>query len=332
MKNKVKKLLMPLVASSTLITSGSTLATPPQTFSNVFTFVDSFSTPANSWAALVTEHYGSKYVFNQTNFALDGATTNDLNTELNNYKTNIKGFDSNALYMMYMGGNDLADILFAEFPDDINELTRTRGISDDDVVAGLQDGSLTSQDFPTVAEQILNGSENTGKFIKNIADNGAKYIVVLNHFNEFYRQEEALWLANNEVQFFLYGFLSNSFNQAVDGGISIFAPSANIIYADYTRLVEALITSPSSYFTANELLNTYRNRGVFDGTVHPTAAHKITAQYVLSVIESPSRIAYGREIPIAIGENVAQNIHSKSYDLTMNESEKFSGDIKMAIT
>ncbi|HJD61840.1 MAG TPA: hypothetical protein LFV90_06990 [Rickettsia endosymbiont of Columbicola hoogstraali] len=137
MKNKVKKLLMPLVASSTLITSGSTLATPPQTFSNVFTFVDSFSTPANSWAALVTEHYGSKYVVNQTNFALDGATTNDLNTELNNYKTNVKGFDSNALYMMYMGGNDLADILFAEFPDDINELTRIRGISDDDVVAGL---------------------------------------------------------------------------------------------------------------------------------------------------------------------------------------------------
>ncbi|HJD61841.1 MAG TPA: hypothetical protein LFV90_06995 [Rickettsia endosymbiont of Columbicola hoogstraali] len=136
-----------------------------------------------------------------------------------------------------------------------------------------------------------------------------------------------MWLANNEVQFFLYGFLSNSFNQAVDGGISIFAPSANIIYADYARLVEALITSPSSYFTANELLNTYRNRGVFDGTVHHTAAHKITAQYVLSIIESPSRIAYGREIPIAIGENVAQNIHSKSYDLTMNESEKFSGDI-----
>lgn len=56
MKNKVKKLLMTLVASSTLITSGSTLATPPQTFSNVFTFGDSFSTSADSWAALVTEH------------------------------------------------------------------------------------------------------------------------------------------------------------------------------------------------------------------------------------------------------------------------------------
>ncbi|WP_341788822.1 hypothetical protein [Rickettsia endosymbiont of Lasioglossum villosulum] len=52
MKNKAKKLLMTLVASSTLITSSSTLATPPQTFSNVFTFGDSFSTPANSWSAL----------------------------------------------------------------------------------------------------------------------------------------------------------------------------------------------------------------------------------------------------------------------------------------
>ncbi|ABV79606.1 Phospholipase/lecithinase/hemolysin [Rickettsia bellii OSU 85-389] len=332
MKNKVKKLLMTLVASSTLITSGSTLATPPQTFSNVFTFGDSFSTSADSWAALVTEHYGSKYVVNQTNFAIGGTTTNDLNTELNNYKTNVRGFDQNALYMMYMGGNDLADILEIEFPYEINELTRARGISDDDVVAGLQDGSLTLQDFPEVAEQILNGGENTGNFIKNIADNGAKYIVVLNHFNEFYRQEEAFWPANSEVQFFLYGFLSNSFNQAVDSGINAFAPSANIIYADYARLVKELITNPSSYFTANELSNTYRNQGILDGTIHPTAAaHKITAQYVLSVIESPSRIAYVREIPIAIGENVAQNIRSKSYDLTMNESEKFSGD-KMAIT
>lgn len=124
MKNKVKKLLMTLVASSTLITSGSTLATPPQTFSNVFTFGDSFSTSADSWAALVTEHYGSKYVVNQTNFAIGGTTTNDLNTELNNYKTNVRGFDQNALYMMYMGGNDLADILEIEFPYEINELTR----------------------------------------------------------------------------------------------------------------------------------------------------------------------------------------------------------------
>ncbi|HJD64687.1 MAG TPA: autotransporter domain-containing protein [Rickettsia endosymbiont of Diachasma alloeum] len=325
MQNKVKKLLMTLVASSTLITSSSALATPPQTFSNVFTFGDSFSTPANSWSALVTEHYGSKYVVNQTNFALDGASTNSLSPELSTYKANVKTFDPNALYMMYMGPND-ADFILIALRSDLSELLFTRGLTFDQIMSGVKDGSLTSNDFPDTTAEVVSRGNNVGEFIKNISDGGAKYIVVLNHFNESYRQ--FILGGTDEEENFAGGFLSNSFNQAIYSAINKSVPSANVIYADYARLVAELSTKPSNYFIASELVNTYKNQGVFDSTSHPTsAAHKITAQYVLSVIESPSRIAYVREIPIAIGENVAQNIRSKSYDLTMNESEKFSGDI-----
>lgn len=324
MKNKAKKLLMMLVASSTLITSGSTLATPPQTFSNVFTFSDSFSTPANSWSALVTEHYGFKYVNNQTNFSLGGASTNSLSPELSTYKANVKTFDPNALYMMYMGPNDANSLLIA-LQSDLIDLV-TRGLTFEQIMSGVEDGSLTSNDFPDTTAEVVSRGNNVGEFIKNISDGGAKYIVVLNHFNESYRQPILAGTAEEEN--FAGGFLSNSFNQAIYSAINKSAPSANVIYADYARLVKELSTEPSNYFIVSELVNTFKNQGVFDSTSHPTsAAHKITAQYILSVIESPSRIAYVREIPIAIGENVAQNIRSKSYDLTMNESEKFSGDI-----
>lgn len=227
--------------------------------------------------------------------------------------------------MMYMGPNDADSILIA-LRSDLSELLFTRGLTFEQIMSGVKDGSLTSNDFPDTTAEVVSRGNNVSEFVKNISDGGAKYIVVLNHFNESYRQ--FILGGTDEEKNFAGGFLSNSFNQAIYSAINKSAPSANVIYADYGRLVAELATNPSSFFTANELENTIEDEGVFDLTAHPTpAAHKITAQYILSVIESPSRIAYVREIPIAIGENVAQNIRSKSYDLTMNESEMFSGDI-----
>lgn len=303
MKSKISRLLATLVASSALITSSYTLAKPSQTFSNVFSFGDSFSTASGSWAALITEHYGFKSIANRTNFAVGSATTTDLNTELNNYKTNVKNFDSNALYMMYMGPSDINRI-YTEIQLDLFDL----GQPFYQVLDNLQNGSLKLQDFPNTRTitKLATIEQNAGEFIKNIADSGTKYIVVLNHFNEFYRQLDSALIGRDDAQKSLFEeFLSGLLNNAIYSGINKSAPSANVIYADYAKLVREMVNKPSDFFTANELLNTRKNQGVFDNTFHPTAAaQKITESYVLSIIESPSRIAYIREIPIAVGENV----------------------------
>lgn len=332
MKNKIVKLLTLFITNSTLMLSLNTFAERAETFSNVFTFGDSFAAADNSFAALITEHYGFKFTANQTNFAIGGATTSNLNSELASYKTNVKKFDSNALYMMYMGPSDINRI-YTEIQLDMFDFLNVNNSykSFYSIIDKLQNGSLKIQDFPKkrTVIKLATIEQNAGEFIKNIADSGAQYIVVLNHFNEFYRQSDAALIGRDDTQkSFFDDFLSSLLNNAIYNGINKFAPSANVIYVDYAKLVKEMISNPSDFFTANELLNTRKNQGVFDNTYHPTpAAQKITEAYILSVIESPSRIAYVREIPITVGENVAQNIRSKSYDLAMDDYEKFSGNI-----
>lgn len=311
MKNN--KLIMILVISTSLIISGNVFAKPAQTFSNVFTFGGSFSTPIHGWAALITQHYGYKYVNNQTNFSLNGASTVSLDPELQTYKRNVKTFDPNALYLMYMGPNDANAINVA--------------LGEDIIALGGFNALINgATDLPRVTAEVALRARNIYAFVNDITGAGARDIIILNHFNEFYRQR--IIAGDDKDEFFVGALLNKLFNQAIYSEINKFAPSANIMLMDYARLIEELSNNSSSFFTINELLNSYRDQGVFDTTSHPTeAAHSITAQYVLSAIESPSRIAYLREIPIAIGENIAQNIHSSSYDLIMDDYEKFSGDI-----
>jgi uncharacterized protein YhjY with autotransporter beta-barrel domain len=122
--------------------------------------------------------------------------------------------------------------------------------------------------------------------------------------------------------------VSGGFNSALASGIQTQAPSATVIWADSTRLVAAVsgavpgggdadkvLAEGTRYFLASELVDPGLDARTgarkylfpfFDNTQHPTvAAHKLTAQYVQSVVESPTRVAIVRETPLAMGHKVA---------------------------
>jgi outer membrane lipase/esterase len=318
MANNFKLRSVAVLLLSTIATTSVTYAKLKENFTDVISFGCSFTTPPDSFAARLTERYGYKFVQNVTSFAVGGNSTADLAAQLATYEVNAK-FDPNALYIMYMGPNDMDDMNLW-YNIDLGAL----GLSNEQIMDGITDNSLDENDFPLTAQYAEDVEQRVGDFISNIANSGANYIVVLNHFNEFYRQENTIFGADSEQRLFFGHTLSSLFNNAIYGGIEQDAPNANIIYVDYAKLVEELSTNPAQYFSEPEIVGTYKDAGVFDVTSHPTTtAHKITANYIASVVEAPSKVAYVREVPLMTGTSVLQNIRSWSYSRTSSEPNEF---------
>lgn len=296
-------------------------------FSNIYTFGDSFSYQG-TWTELLMKHYGTSYINNKNGFAFSGGQTLDLPTQLSNYTSNVSGFDSNALYLVFMGPSDSARSHtgttvpggFVGFGFEAYQYANT-GLSFDDFVMQYNKGAFNfSNLFPETYNDIQNRAKSYGNFIKQISTNGARYIVLLNQFNDGLRQNGSKW------SLFFHGIWSDEFNKAVNEQIASQAPNANIIFIDTKRLLNEVTSNPTAYFTPDQINGTQENQGFFI-SAHPTDyAHQLIQNYVASILEAPSRVALMRELPINNGLSVINTVAKLAGDSNNfnNNSKSFT--------
>lgn len=317
-KNKLRIFYISSICGLFLANSNFVLANDyKENFTNIYSFGDSFS-GEGTWTENFAKHYGISFIRNQNIFAIGNTPSSDLINQLATYSANVSGFDKNAIYYVYDGPSDMAD--HQNGPNSLRIRiflsANVLGISQFILANDLLNGS---RDINTIAPQsvadINARGVNIANFVETISSQGAGYVVVFNHFNDFYRtntisvgQDPANNFANGKLFTYLY-------NQAIYGNINSIAPKANVVYVDYDRLVEEVASHPTDYFTPGQINGTYNNNGFFDLTVHPTpTAHELTKNYVLSVLEAPSRVALVRELPIANGNLVIKETASLAND------------------
>ncbi|RYE05690.1 MAG: autotransporter domain-containing protein [Rickettsiaceae bacterium] len=295
------------------INIGVSKAQDTSIFSNLYSFGDSF-TAGNSWAGMLNQRYGFRYD-NSNSFANGGQTTQDLANQLARYGVVNNSFNSNAIYAVFMGPSDLPDSFDDYQIEIINNYNR-------EAISQLTDGTLDfNTAFPRTNIDINVRAQNMSNFIKTLADNNAKYILFLNYFDDSLRQNPlaVIGVSNQQLSFF-QNLWKNQYNKAMYVKIVEIAPNANVIYIDNDRLVTEVTTNPSSYFTQDEIDGTYNNNGYFLDA-HPTlVGHRMAAQYITSIIESPSRIASLREIAIEIGHKHSQRARDIAVNLVDNKN------------
>lgn len=349
----MKKTLKHYLAAGALLGSASLgFAKPAQEFTKVYSFGGSFTAPNDSWAAYVTQRYGftysaaplalgpGAYTADSTNFALGNRGSYELAAELANYTANVVQFNSDALYMMYVGPNDFAgsathplgygNVFQADLNNGVAALLPVGAPLDAAALANYitqyQAGGVDIDvDFALTVADIAPRGTNIGNFVRDLHQGGVQYVVVFNHLNEGYRNQPlwALFGGMNADQRRLIGGISTTFfNKAIYEGIQAQAPSANVIYIDYNRLVEEVSLDAASYFTAAEIALANATYPFFLGVPgdHPhAAAHKLTGQYVASVIESPTQVALVRELPLNVGTSVAQRTRGLASSFFLSE-------------
>ncbi|WP_341764407.1 autotransporter domain-containing protein [Candidatus Tisiphia endosymbiont of Beris chalybata] len=327
------KIFASMVLATTFLTSSSAIAAPKENFTNVISFGDSFTAPNNSWAALITERYGFKFVNGQTFFDSGNSTSVEVDRMFNQY-IQIHGgkIDPNALYLVNMGPSAEARLerrLRNAIQGKAAVLVVRHHIPVETALSQVlaqitnEDGSVNAIAFPGTADLLTRIKNTEGNFIHNISVNGANYIVVFNHVDEYYRHLYENRGLNDQQNRIFGQILSKLLNKAMMDGIAQHAPDANVIYIDYARLVEEMSNNPKAYLSDQDIAGTYRDFGVFGANYPTEAAQKITAQYVESVIESPSRVAFVRELPIAVGTNALQTMHASAHNNVLHPVEQF---------
>ncbi len=313
-----------------ILGSFSAYAKFQEEFSNVYTFGDSFSYQG-TWTELLMKRYGINYTNNKNGFAFGGGKTLDLPTQLSNYTSNVSGFDSNGLYLVFMGPSDSASSHngtnipggFIGFGFEAYQYHNT-GLSFDDFVIQYNKGAFNFSDlFPQTYNDIQNRAKAYGNFIKQISTGGARYIVLLNQFNDGLRQNQG-----NDKTWTLFwdGIWSDEFNKLVNEQIASQAPNANIIFVDTKRLLNEVTRNPTAYFTPDQINGTQENQGFFISS-HPTGdAHQLIQNYVASILEAPSRVALMRELPINNGLSVINTVAKLASDSNNfnNNSKSFT--------
>lgn len=290
-----------------------------ENFTNMYSFGDSFSYEG-TWAENFAKHYGLSFIRNQNIFGVGGTPSSDLVNQLATYRANVSGFDKNAIYYVYDGPSDMADhlngtnSLQTQIIISAHALGTTPFILANDLLNGNRDINTIA---PQSVADINARGVNIANFVETISSQGAGYVVVFNHFNEFYR---------HTIDFAIGRLATNLYNQAIYNNINNMASKANVVYVDYNRLVEEVASHPTDYFTSSQINGTYKNNGFFDLTYHPTpAAHELTKNYVLSVLEAPSRVALVRELPIANGNLVIK----ETANLANDRANFASNDVKV---
>lgn len=339
MKKSLKRCL---AAGALLGASATAFAKPAQEFSKVYSFGGSFTLPATSWASYVTQRYGDTFTVGATNFALNNASSYQLTqnaNELATYQANVGSFDADALYMVYVGPNDAAgDLLIPAGPGRTGYLDRLThdvpgGLGAIPLIPDFSYNAVALQ-FPLTAADVLPRGANVANFVNQLHQNGAKYIVVFNHFNESLRQP--LFAAFKDPREIRLGEAGATlFNGAIFNAIQTTAPDANVIYIDYKRLVSEVDADHLSYFTLADLgpanydpATPFFLNILFDINRHPhPLSHKLTGQYVASVVESPTQVALVRELPLNVGTSVAQRTRALGSSFFLSEgSSKWTID------
>ncbi len=155
-------------------------------------------------------------------------------------------------------------------------------------------------------------------------------MVVLNHFNELLRRDHTGVVAGllavggiTRQQLLVAGEAgARLFNNAVARAIQARAPLANVVYADYKRLVEEVSRNAASYFSPAELALADVDYPFFNratGDMPHGAAERLSGQYVASILESPTQVALVREVPLSLGTRVAQRIRGLATSFFLTE-------------
>ena len=283
-------------------------------FSSVIPGPAQFTTnPDNVWATSFAEQLGTTAVpivlgGNQTgnNYAIGGAragvdvssTILSANTQVNGYLAN-NPVDSNGLYVVWAGANDLSAAAETINPSAPN-LTASQSI-------------------------ITNAVNSQVATIQALKDSGAKYILVPNvpdlaltpRLNGF----------PDSIGKLLGTDLAESYNQAMLNGVN--ATGANIIPLDTFSLLQEVVANPAAYgFTnvtdracgtvssqfcgTNDLVEPNANNTyLFADGVHPTGrTHQLVADYANSVVTAPSQIGVLPHIATKVGLATSERLQS----------------------
>lgn len=298
-------------------------------FSNVYAFGDSFSYKG-SWTENLMQRYETRYKNGENGFATGGANAENLAMQLANYNTAGASFNSNALYLIFMGSSDAAESYNNYY------FWGKLNIIDSFGILRKQDDGSSELDMADLKNKIDNNKVNIfpflnltindlnhratllGNFINNISSEGASYIVVLNNFKNTLRWHGGV---NDDYNNYFDKIWVKLYNNALYAKFNDLAPNANIILIDNNRFIDEVINNPNKYFTATDI-NINKKLWGFFNHYHPTeAAHKLLSQYVVSVIESPSRISMLREIPVSSGIRLFNNLNSFAQQPPNNEIE-----------
>lgn len=305
-----------------ILTVTTASAANREQFTGAFTFGDSFSYQS-TWTDFLMQRYGIKYADGQNGFAIGGQATTNLQFQLSNYTNTVKGFDGNALYLVFMGASDAANSYNGDLvglPSDIrlafqveiyNIILFSSALSGrrsniTDLRNNFAAGKINVEALlPNTVSDLNKRAALLKDFVSTISSSGARYIVVLNNFKNMLRWRTVF----DDFGDFFNGIWVNIWNNALYSKLNELPSSVNIILVDTNRFLNEVTGNPSKYFTSSEIAGTQMNGGFFDGTQHPTAsAHKLFSQYVASILESPSRIAMVRELPLLAGSGVFQAV------------------------
>ncbi|OOR92337.1 hypothetical protein B0181_01725 [Moraxella caviae] len=247
--------------------------------------------PDEVWA----QHLAKSYSSNADSTALSDAGNNyaaggaRVNTAVNNYGLNApsvhaqidkhiseRGVDSNALYSVWIGANDLL--------------------------------AATESDTASAQRTVLQAANDTAAAVKTLHEHGAKYIVVPN-LPDMGLTPRAI-AGGTQAQ---ATTAANTFNNLVAAQLK--SSGANVIALDTFSLLQEVAANPSEYgfshttrtacsvvnsllCTPNTLVESNANQTyLFADDIHPSGAtHKALADYARSVIEAPTQIAAARAL------------------------------------
>lgn len=321
------------------------IAAPKQDFTGVYTFGDEFTSQANSWGAYLSQRYGVNAAPGRANFAQANALSTDLPAQRAAYNVAVRSIQPDALYAVYMGprdfvGNPLAVLAVNGYSFHFLGDVAGPGIGGYNNLAAAYNGGrlvYNAATFPAAYPDVANRAAAVANFVQGLNQGGAETIVVFNHFNEALRSQGVNVLGARVGLGALVGVLPNEqiliagevaanlFNQGVARELRARAPSANIVYLDYKRLVEDVSRRAAAYFSAAELALAHADYPFFSGPAGETphaAAHKLSAQYLASVLESPSQVALLREIPLQLGSGIAQRTRLLASSFFLNDVSK----------
>lgn len=352
MKSMRKTIKTSLWVCALLGLSAAAFAEPKQDFSGVYTFGDEFTSQANTWGAYISQRYGINAAPGRTNFAQADAFSTGLPAQRAAYDAAVRGVQRDALYAVYMGPRDfigrpfpLAGLPIEGYYDHFIRDVRGAligGLGYARLEAAYNGGRLAydAVTFPTAYADVAARSTAVANFVQGLHIGGAETIVVFNHFNEALRSQGVnpglgvriglgalIGAATNEQILIAGEVAANLFNQGVARALSARAPLANVVYLDYKRLVADVSQRAAAYFTATELDPgvAHANYPFFSaptGTTPHAAAHKLTAQYLASVLESPSQVALLREVPLNLGSSIAQRTRLLGSTFFLDKAKK----------
>ncbi len=295
----MKKAPLRLTTALILALGISSVASAKSLFDNFYFFGDSLSdmgnnqaehAPITSGGSTWANYFANKFDNSATpsnnggnDYAYAGALTGFVVAQFNNYLASTgKRVDSNALYSIWAGANDIN--------------------------VGLQFGE-------TPQEIIAIGTGNTNTIVEGLHNAGAKYIMVFN------LPDLGRTPLGESKGAYISGVLSQvswAYNQTLASALN--ADGFDVIQVDIYSLFNDLLDDPHHFGLANANDLFYTPTGADPNLdEHPTGAgHQMIADYAYSVIEGPTRAAILAEAPFSVMDAQNFNIENQLFNVRSN--------------